>query len=358
MTVVLLLSVAMVGGTFVLVPQLSRATVPLGVSVPSDRVAEPVVRAALRRYQVACAALTLVACAGTFATAALPATNVWWLLGLVAACLVAYAGCRRPILQAKRDRGWYEGVRVRVGASVTPDRPVRIAWPPHLLSIGLALAALAFTAWAYPALPDPLPMHYNAAGEIDRWEPKSWLGALGPSLIALGTAVFMLGSAWLAVRTQAPHLPDGHPDAARAAQRRKARSGQVAIGLISVPTTVILAGLGLVPLLRLTPNGFTAVMLGGLAATTLPIIWLIVDAARAQHAAAAEPGASGPESPDDDALWKAGLFYYNPANPNLLVPKRAGVGHDINVGHPVGMALGCLIALLMIVTILLPLLIP
>lgn len=125
-----------------------------------------------------------------------------------------------------------------------------------------------------------------------------------------------------------------------------------------MPTTVILAGLGLVPLLRLTPNGFTAVMLGGLAATTLPIIWLIVDAARAQHAAAAEPGASGPESPDDDALWKAGLFYYNPANPNLLVPKRAGVGHDINVGHPVGMALGCLIALLMIVTILLPLLIP
>lgn len=77
----MLFGVAAVAGAFVLQPDLSRPTVPLGVSVPSGRVGDPVVRAAIRNYRLVCIALGVVAAAGTVATAARPAANVLWLVG-------------------------------------------------------------------------------------------------------------------------------------------------------------------------------------------------------------------------------------------------------------------------------------
>jgi len=48
-----------------------------------------------------------------------------------------------------------------------------------------------------------------------------------------------------------------------------------------------------------------------------------------------------------DALWLGGMFYINPEDPSLIVPKRAGIGTTINLGHPVGRAIGALIILIL-----------
>jgi uncharacterized membrane protein len=34
-----------------------------------------------------------------------------------------------------------------------------------------------------------------------------------------------------------------------------------------------------------------------------------------------------------DRCWKAGMFYFNPDDPALLVEKRFGIGYTINFGH-------------------------
>lgn len=41
--------------------------------------------------------------------------------------------------------------------------------------IGIVVLA-AYVAWMYPSLPDPMPTHWNAAGEVDGWSSKP-LGA-------------------------------------------------------------------------------------------------------------------------------------------------------------------------------------
>lgn len=66
------------------VPEMSRPTLPLGVSVPSDRVGDPAVRSAIRRYRV------------------------WILVGGV---VIAFAVCRKPIMATKARQGWYGAVR-------------------------------------------------------------------------------------------------------------------------------------------------------------------------------------------------------------------------------------------------------
>jgi uncharacterized membrane protein len=37
---------------------------------------------------------------------------------------------------------------------------------------------------------------------------------------------------------------------------------------------------------------------------------------------------------DDDRYWSAGVFYNNPNDPALFVPKRFGLGWTLNFGHP------------------------
>ena len=35
-----------------------------------------------------------------------------------------------------------------------------------------------------------------------------------------------------------------------------------------------------------------------------------------------------------DRCWKAGIFYVNPDDRSLFVPKRFGIGYTINFAHP------------------------
>ena len=49
----------------------------------------------------------------------------------------------------------------------------------------LIAAACAATAWAWPQLPAQLPVHWNAAGEVDGYGPRIAMLALGPGLMSL-----------------------------------------------------------------------------------------------------------------------------------------------------------------------------
>ncbi|MHB8404865.1 MAG: SdpI family protein [Gammaproteobacteria bacterium] len=44
----------------------------------------------------------------------------------------------------------------------------------NLISFLLVLAAFAIAVWFYPQLPDPVPTHWNSAGQIDGYLPKPW----------------------------------------------------------------------------------------------------------------------------------------------------------------------------------------
>jgi len=44
----------------------------------------------------------------------------------------------------------------------------------NLISFLLVLAAFAIAVWFYPRLPDPVPSHWNSAGQIDGYMAKPW----------------------------------------------------------------------------------------------------------------------------------------------------------------------------------------
>ncbi|MBT8062676.1 MAG: SdpI family protein [Gammaproteobacteria bacterium] len=57
---------------------------------------------------------------------------------------------------------------------------------------GMVLVTMfAIAAWYMPQLPDPVPTHWNAAGEVDGWTPKPWGVWLLP-VISMATFVVLL----------------------------------------------------------------------------------------------------------------------------------------------------------------------
>jgi uncharacterized membrane protein len=57
---------------------------------------------------------------------------------------------------------------------------------------------------------------------------------------------------------------------------------------------------------------------------------------------------------DDDRYWYGGLFYYNPDNPAMFVPKRFGLGWTLNFGHPRAKLFMIIILLMVLVLVLIP----
>ena len=56
---------------------------------------------------------------------------------------------------------------------------------------------------------------------------------------------------------------------------------------------------------------------------------------------------------DDDRYWSAGVFYHNPDDPALFVPKRFGLGWTLNFGHPQAklVLIGMLVLLLVLLLV-------
>ncbi|MGE5333463.1 MAG: DUF5808 domain-containing protein [Nitrososphaerota archaeon] len=78
-------------------------------------------------------------------------------------------------------------------------------------------------------------------------------------------------------------------------------------------------------------------------------LFLPIGRSRPQANSAADRESSGPASRDDARYWIAGIIYYNPEDPDVLVPKRFGYGRTINFGHRQGkVALLVLIGLILL----------
>ena len=71
----------------------------------------------------------------------------------------------------------------------------------RFIVVCLVLIAIssAITWHFYPALPERIPVHWNAAGEVDGYGPRATLWLLGPGLMAL-VALFGLAQPWLSPR--------------------------------------------------------------------------------------------------------------------------------------------------------------
>lgn len=187
-----------------------------------------------------------------------------------------------------------------------------------LLPLGLA-ALFLHRNWA--AIPAVFPIHWNLAGQPNGWAHRTVAGVYQP--IWIGCAVIAI---LMLVRLLMRYVAG--------AQNDRHLSG-VSLIFTAILISMVFTQVALLPLLNSrSPEKTSALvlaMLMGWGALILCIVLVSLWMLRQRRARReVEPYDGTP-----DACWRAGIFYFNPSDRAIFVPKRFGMGYSLNFARPV-----------------------
>ncbi len=206
-------------------------------------------------------------------------------------------------------------------------RPTRVTWLAIAATVAIIVACGAGLLAIYSALPDILPVHFNARSRANGWQYKNHARVLMPVLVQLAlAAVFGAVSVLLLSRPHGKH-DEQAPDI------RTASTAVEAIALVALIWVAFqaYAAVALVSMWQRGRGGlgdwYTMVVGTGAALS-------IIVATRA-HVKFGTPGRREFVA----AHWRFGQLYKNPDDPALFVPTRDGSRWTLNFGRPVAAAL-------------------
>ena len=204
---------------------------------------------------------------------------------------------------------------------------------PLLLVAGTA--ALLRLRWN--TLPERFPIHWGINGQADHWASRSVTGVFGALLfdMALIGVLGMLGE--LIARSSPGH--EG--------RTTMVKTNRTILITCSWFVTILICLVSLLPLSH-SPTTFVPVVTMGVTAFSLGTIGYVVFCAfRMKRIMIAGQNST------DGQFWRAGVFYFNPGDSALMVPKRNGFGYTLNFGRPV---CWLILAVILVVPLILPLL--
>ncbi|MGI5230602.1 DUF1648 domain-containing protein [Actinoallomurus sp. CA-142502] len=335
--VVTVIPVVLVGVMKWLMPSLVPPTIPFGVRVPRDRADAPVVVAQRRRYRAVTGVVAVLAVAGT-----LLAGRPWAGLAVVgvelAVGVFCYLYARRRIAEVKAAEHWFGGRRQVVVADTSlRTEPERYPWPWAVPAVVLALATVIIGIVAYPDMPARLAMHFGPAGRPDRYAAKSFVSAFGPVVTQVASTILLLAVAGAALHSRA-QLDAEDPQAAPRHRQFVAATTRALLVLAACTGVTFLFG-SLANWQLISPPASVVTALNvvpgvlGAAAVLVVAIRFGQGGSRLRLAGSAA-GRARTVNREDDRLYRLGIFYYNPDDPAMLVPKRFGIGWTLNMARP------------------------
>lgn len=298
-----LLMLAFMGAILLLVPQFAPRRYFFAVTVPPGFRTSEAGQAAARRYHW----WVIRGLAGSAAVVALLA-QTWPNLAFGIAPLLATLSAAAAFLRERSRLRNYAapppGVRE---ADLAPDGDHLPSW--ILLAVPPFALPLAGAAWLrahWREIPARFPVHWNAAGEPNRWASKTPVAVYGPLLTA-GIVMLLLLLLGLGIFYGARRAPQ------RSAILKILVACVYFLGLM-------LTGVGLLPLLKIP-----------LAFFIVPVVLLVAAVVAWGYRIVTDP--SFPVETTLDDYWHAGVFYCNPEDPAIFVQKRIGFGYTFNFGN-------------------------
>lgn len=337
-TLVSALPVVLIGVLQWLRPALVPPTIPFGVRVPRDHADAPVIRAQRRQYRLAVA---LVAVAATIAAVlgGDPAAGTVALAAELVVGVLLYLRAHARVRAVKEEENWFAGRRqVAVADTSLRTDPPRYPWIWAVPTVVLTAATVVIGAADYSRMPARLAVHFGPSGRPDRWAARSFASAFGPVLAQVSATLLLLAVAGVVLRSRA-QLDAEDPQAATRHRRFVMGSARALIVLGGCAGLTFLANALLVWHLVVPPAWARAALnvvptLLGAVAIMVLIIRFGQGGSRLRLAGATT-GGGRTVNRDDDRLYRLGLFYFNPDDPAVFVPKRFGVGWTLNVARPV-----------------------
>lgn len=184
------------------------------------------------------------------------------------------------------------------------------------ISLGTLVAAGVLLLLFWGDVPDRWAIHWGLGNRADGWATKSISAALAPLILGLCFWLFIeLAAIWVGKSGAGPTAP--FPPEMLAVHATAVRAAGLAVALLAAGMTLAL------PFLH--PSSPIPIVVAALADFGLCLAGAMVWAARRTR----RLRAAGVAIPDG----YHGVFYRNPRDSRLWVPKVAGIGWTINFAH-------------------------
>lgn len=219
----------------------------------------------------------------------------------------------------------------------------------YSLCIGLSIISLIYVAVNYNSLPDVIITHWGGSGKPDGFSDKNLFNVFLINFIDISMVLILayFGLGMIGART---YIDNNNIEK----NRKKAikylnRMGYSYLLLIlstqSITTTI--------PIFMVRQSNIPIWLT--IFACIVPIFISIAFIYYYMMLRSLRPiKKSAVSLEDDDEKWIYGFIYYNKEDPALLVEKRFGAGGSINFGNPKGMAIGIILLVITVGSILLP----
>jgi uncharacterized membrane protein len=329
--------IGVMGVLLCLIPRLTRPDIYFAVTVPpSFRDTEEGARI-LRDYRVAVVvhsllAVVLVLFGFRMGSASwLPLVGIFW---PIIGSFSAYFRARRGVLPHAVAPSTIRE------ADLTP-RPVRLpgGW---ILQVG-PFAILGYAAlWLHlhwQEIPERFPVHWGLDGKPNRWATRSVSGVYGPlflgAALCAGLAVLTYGTLRWTRRVQG----SGGPGQSELRFRKTVVSVILATEYFLSWVFSWTGWLALHSQQKLPdPIALLVMSLAFLVLVIVVLIYTGQGGSRLPEFSSLPPEQLGRPPVGDrtlDRYWKAGVFYFNPDDPVIMVEKRFGLGYTLNFGQPI-----------------------
>lgn len=340
---VILLFVPLAGVLEAMVPWLVKDRECFAVTIPSAAARDPRLVMYKRAYSaimVVIAAAAFTAClfvaaddANRLSPVILVATLGQLVLGFI--LMLSFRGRVRSI---KRTEGWEAEAAesVTIAAEDLPH-PLLLRW--EWAHVAIIVVSLALTWALYPQMPDQIIQHVDFNGLPTDYMPKSPMTALFPAMVTAFMAAIMTCSHAMAIRSKRPTDPE-NPTSSSLAYALFARVQSImlyASGVLLTSITGLVMPFAFAEIVPMDVMG--ALVIIAVLMIVVASVWVAVVYGQSGARAIKHDVASGAMRMDEDRMWVAGIFYCNPCDPSIVVPKRFGVGWTINVGRPGGWAI-------------------
>ena len=357
--------------TWALAAAPAMAVLPLGVSVPQDKRAEPAVTDAIKHYRCLVWAIGIAATLISVATWKWPTIAALPSLIVIFGALFAYVKSRRRIIEAKAAGGWYDDVETAISAQITATplsnsalanltAQPRFPWIWVLGSLLMTATSAGIVAQGWDTIPKTIPTHWGASMQPDAWSDKGIGTVFGLTFVNLGMiAVFAL-IFWF-ICTSSVHSRSDRSIKGQLRNRAVMDATNQATGfllfVICLPMSQIQVASALPRYAGWLPVGFIGVIVMSLVGVIALIMMILRAQTRIDDALrGVNFPDDGKDSPDNDEFYKWGMFYYNPDDPAIMVDKRFGAGVDFNYARWQAKVFMAVVLLLLIGSVALPIL--
>jgi len=320
-------------------PYITRRTESFGVSIPRSVYGSPELKAFRKQYAM------ITGCLGPLFFVPLlilkipeevfPLVFAGAVFGYLSAGFIVYYLYHKKMKRLKRSRNWKGERKEAVALDIRfhqRKRTVSYRW--FLLPLAITGASFICTALFYDRIPDPVPMHYDMNGEVNRWAEKTpGSVSLLPLVSLFMTGLFMLVNWIIDQSKQQIDADDPEKSLEQNLIFRRRWSGFIIFSGTLLVLMFFLAQLSLI-----FSYGQKAVFLLMMTAVGLTLVGCLVltiltgQGGSRIHGIGENDG--GLINRDDDRFWKLGVFYCNPEDPALFLEKRFGSGWTINFARP------------------------